>query len=81
MQCLDLTRGTIEFLSDHKGDLGPIELSSHQYSNPEFTYSFGIDKGGWDFAVDFSGTVDGDNLEGFYYPTELPVRGKRVGDT
>ena len=80
MQRLDLTRGTIEFLSHHKGDQGPIELSSHQYSNPEFTYSFGIDKGGWDFAADFSGTADGDSLEGFYYPTETPVRGRRISD-
>ena len=80
MQRLDLTRGTIEFLNDHKGDGKPLELHTNQYNHPEVTYSFEIDKGGWGFAVDFSGTADGDSLEGFYYPTETPVRGRRISD-
>ena len=80
MQRLDLTRGTIEFLNDHKGDGKPLELRTNQYNHPEVTYSFEIDKGGWGFAVDFSGTADGDSLEGFYYPTETPVRGRRISN-
>jgi hypothetical protein len=36
-----------------------------------------MDKGGWDFHIDFSGTVNGDQLEGFFNPGMTPVTGTR----
>jgi hypothetical protein len=80
MQRLDFTRGTIQFQNTHKGDGSPIELWSSEYNHPEVSFSFGVDKDGWDFGVDFSGTADENTLEGFYYPTETPVRGRRISD-
>ena len=32
---------------------------------------YGIPKGSWDFEVEFVGTIDGDDLEGVYYPDTI----------
>jgi len=73
-QRLDLTGGTIEFSND---EFGPYTITSSSFQNPELRFSFSIDKGGWDFEVDFEGTVNNDTIEGVYYPGETPVKGQR----
>ena len=77
-QTLDFEKGTIDFLNEARGfESNPMDLWSSEYSHPHISFSYGVDKGGWDYLIDFSGTVDGDQMEGFYYPGYLPVRGKR----
>ena len=75
MQLLNFSAGTIQFVSD---EFGPYDMTSSTFQNPELQFSFSIDKGGWDFEVDFEGTINGDTLEGVYYPGETPVKGKRL---
>ncbi|MDP6095288.1 MAG: hypothetical protein QGG67_04750 [Gammaproteobacteria bacterium] len=41
-------------------------------------FSFAIDKGGWDFMVDFEGCLYGDTIEGSYYPGAVAVNGRRI---
>ncbi len=84
-QLLDFTLGTIRFVNYQSDGLptesddidGPYKLVSASYQNPELKFSFAIDKGGWDFEVDFDGSVSSDRLEGFFYPGEAPVKGVR----
>ena len=49
---LSFEKGEIDFINDGY-DAYPIVSSS--YNNPELKFSFGIDKGGWDFEIDFEG--------------------------
>ncbi|MGI9264667.1 MAG: ADP-ribosylglycohydrolase family protein [Gammaproteobacteria bacterium] len=74
-QLLNFTEGTIEFVNDQ---LGPYPIVTSSYGHPELYFSFGIDKGGWEFEVDFEGTVNGETLEGHFYPGETPVKGRRI---
>ena len=57
-------------------DSYPIVSSS--YNNPELKFSFSIDKGGWDFEIDFEGTIDGDELEGVFHMMDTPVKGHKI---
>ena len=68
-------KGKIDFIDDGY-DAYPIVSSS--YNNPELKFSFGIDKGGWDFEIDFEGTIDGDQLEGIFHMMDTPVKGHKV---
>ena len=74
-QVLDFAKGSIQFVND---DWGPYPLTASSLQDGKLKFSFSIDKGGWDFEVDFEGRVDGDRLEGAFYPTDTPVQGKRV---
>ena len=74
-QRLKLSEGTI-YLVDN--ELGPFPLSSSSLNAGQLSFSFAIDKGGWDFLVDFEGRLDGDTIEGSYYPGEVPVNGRRI---
>ena len=78
-QILDFGQGTIDFINQSwRGvDDKPMDLWSSEYTNPHMSFSYGVDKGGWDYCIDFSGTVDGDHFEGFYYPGVIPVSGTR----
>ena len=81
-QVLDFGQGTIDFVNQSwRGvDDKPMDLWSSDYTNPHMSFSYGVDKGGWDYCIDFSGTVDGDRFEGFYYPGVIPVTGTRKVD-
>ena len=68
-------KGEIDFIDDGY-DAYPIVSSS--YNNPELKFSFGIDKGGWDFEIDFEGTIDGDQLEGIFHMMDTPVKGHKI---
>ena len=68
-------KGEIDFIGDGY-DAYPILSSS--YNNPELKFTFGIDKGGWDFEIDFEGTIDGDQLEGIFHMMDTPVKGHKV---
>ena len=68
-------KGEIDFINDGY-DAYPIVSSS--YNNPELKFSFGIDKGGWDFEIDFEGTIDGDQLEGIFHMMDTPVKGHKI---
>ena len=81
-QLLNFSQAIIEFT-----DMGsyatedipdPSKLASSSYNHPELKFSFAIDKGGWDYEVDFEGEIDDDTLEGFFYPGAQPVSGVRV---
>ena len=74
-QSLDFGTGTIEFKND---DFGPYSLTASNFQNPELHFSFSIDKDGWDFEVDFEGSINADILEGLFYPGEIPVHGKKI---
>jgi ADP-ribosylglycohydrolase len=74
-QLLQFSAGTIEWMDN---ELGPYEITASSFQNPELRFSFSIDKGGWDLEVDFEGTVNDDMLEGFFYPGETAVRGRRA---
>ena len=74
-QRLDFGTGTIEFKND---DFGPYSLTASNFQNPELHFSFSIDKDGWDFEVDFEGSINADILEGLFYPGEIPVHGKKT---
>ena len=74
-QRLDFTVGTIEFIDD---EFGPYNITASSYGHPELKFTFGIDKGGWDFEVSFEGTVSEDSLEGAFFPMDTPVSGKRI---
>jgi hypothetical protein len=58
--------------------LGPFKITASSLVNGELNFSFAIDKGDWDFAVDFEGRLDGDSIEGSYYPGVVPVTGRRM---
>ena len=74
-QLLDLTEGKITWpLADIEGS----NLTGSSFQNPQLKFSYGIPKGGWDYEVDFEGTINGDELEGAYYPGGGNVRGKRI---
>ena len=68
-------KGEIDFINDGY-DAYPIVSSS--YNNPELKFSFGIEKGGWDFEIDFEGTIDGDQLEGIFHMMDTPVKGHKI---
>lgn len=68
-------KGEIDFINDGY-DAYPIVSSS--YNNPELKFSFGINKGGWDFEIDFEGTIDGDQLEGIFHMMDTPVKGHKI---
>ena len=70
-------KGEIDFIDDGY-DAYPILSSS--YNNPELKFSFGIDKGGWDFEIDFEGTIDGDQLEGIFHMMDTPVKGHKLSE-
>ena len=72
---LSFEKGEIDFINDGY-DAYPIVSSS--YNNPELKFSFGIDKGGWDFEIDFEGTIDGDQLEGIFHMMDTPVKGHKI---
>ena len=74
-QRLDFGIGTIEFKND---DFGPYSLTASNFQNPELHFSFSIDKDGWDFEVDFEGSINADILEGLFYPGEISVHGKKA---
>ena len=74
-QRLDFAAGTIEFKND---EFGPYSLTASNFQNPELHFSFSIDKDGWDFEVDFEGSINGDLLEGLFYPGGIPVHGKTL---
>jgi hypothetical protein len=74
-QRVDFSAGTMQFVGD---EFGPYDLVSSSYSHPELKFSYCIDKGGWDFEVDFEGTVSGETIEGAFYPGDVPVRGRRI---
>ena len=77
-QILDFDQGTIDFVNDARGvKAEPMELWSCEYKHPHISFSYGVDKGGWDYRIDFSGTVNGDSLIGFYNPGFVPVSAKR----
>ena len=72
---LKLSEGTI-YLVDN--ELGPFIISASSLDDGELKFSFAIDKGDWDFTVDFEGRLDGDQIEGSYYPGVVPVTGRRM---
>lgn len=72
---LNFDKGTVAFDRD---TMGPYDLTASAFQNPELSFSFSTDKGGWDFVVDFEGTINGDKMEGTFYPGEVPVNGKRI---
>ena len=74
-QQLNLREGTV-YLVDN--ELGPFSLTASSLNASELKFSFAIDKGGWDFLVDFEGRLDGDTIEGSYYPGEVSVKGRRI---
>ena len=41
-------------------------------------YIVDLDESDWDFTVDFEGRLDGDRIEGSYYPGVVPVSGRRM---
>ncbi len=72
---LKLSEGTVYLMDDQ---LGPFAINSSSLTDGELKFSFGIDKGDWDFLVDFEGRLDGDTIEGSYYPGTVPVKGRRM---
>ena len=74
-QLLKLSEGTI-YLVDN--ELGPFNISGSSLVDGALKFSFAIDKGDWDFTVDFEGRLDGDQIEGSYYPGVVPVSGRRM---
>jgi len=74
-QLVNFVTGTMEFVDD---EFGPYDIVSSSYSHPELKFSYCIDKGGWDFEVDFEGTVSGETIEGTFYPGDVPVKGRRI---
>ena len=62
-------------------EVDDMKLTSCSFQNPELKFGYGIPKGSWDFEVDFVGTIDGDEIEGVYYPDTIfngTVKGRRV---
>ena len=77
-QILDFELGTIDFVNDARGiKAEAMEICSCDYKHPHLSFSYGVDKGGWDYRIDFSGSINGDSLNGFYNPGFVPVSGKR----
>ena len=74
-QILCFEKGEIDFLND---GYDPYPIVSSSYNNPELKFSFSIDKGGWDFEIDFEGTIDGDELEGVFHMMDTPVKGHKI---
>ena len=77
-QVLNLTEGWISWAMEEVDDM---KLTSCSFQNPELKFGYGIPKGSWDFEVDFVGTIDGDEIEGVYYPDTIfngTVKGRRV---
>ena len=77
-QTINFEQGTIDFINEERGEeVKPVDLRSSDYRHPHVSFSYAMDKGGWDFHIDFSGTVNGDQLEGFFNPGMTPVTGTR----
>jgi ADP-ribosylglycohydrolase len=77
-QTLNFEKGTIDFVNEERGEeVEPVPLRSSEYRHPHATFSYALDKGGWEFHIDFSGTINGDRLEGFFNPGMAPVTGIR----
>ena len=77
-QVLNLTEGMISWAMEEVDDM---KLTSCSFQNPELKFGYGIPKGSWDFEVEFVGTIDGDDLEGVYYPDTIfngTIKGKRI---
>ncbi|MGI9322702.1 MAG: ADP-ribosylglycohydrolase family protein [Pseudomonadales bacterium] len=72
---LKLDEGSV-YLVDY--DMGPLDITASSLIDGELKFSFAIDKGGWDFAVDFEGHLHGDAIEGVYYPGLASVKGRRA---
>ena len=72
---LKLDEATI-YLIDN--ELGPFDITASSLNASELKFSFAIDKGDWDFAVDFEGLLHGDPIEGVYYPGPVDVKGRRT---
>lgn len=72
---LKLDEATI-YLIDN--ELGPFDITASSLNASELKFSFAIDKGDWDFAVDFEGLLHGDTIEGVYYPGPVDVKGRRT---
>ena len=70
-QLLKLSEGTIYWSITSWGRL----TSAAVPWSMALKFSFAIDKGDWDFTVDFEGRLDGDQIEGSYYPGVVPVTG------
>ena len=58
-----------------------IRLRRVSIKGETLNFSFAIDKGGWDFEVDFEGIVNADAIEGSFFPGDTPVQGKRSVST
>lgn len=72
---LTLSDATIFLIDD---DIGPFDITASSLTDGELKFSFAIDKGGWDFMVDFEGCLYGDTIEGSYYPGAVAVNGRRI---
>jgi len=72
---LTLSAATIFLIDD---DIGPFDITASSLIDGELKFSFAIDKGGWDFMVDFEGCLYGDTIEGSYYPGAVAVNGRRI---
>ena len=78
-QVLNFENGTIDFMNELRGvEDKATPLRSSEYSHPHVKFSYAIDKGGWDFVVEFTGAIDGNTLEGFYSPGMIPVKAVKV---
>ena len=77
-QRVNFDAGTIKFLED---GFEPYPITACQYQGETLNFSFAIDKGGWDFEVDFEGIVNADAIEGSFFPGDTPVQGKRSVST
>ena len=77
-QTVNFDAGTVKFLED---GFEPYPITACQYQGETLNFSFAIDKGGWDFEVDFEGIVNADAIEGSFFPGDTPVQGKRSVST
>ena len=69
-------QGTVAVSGENFADTYPIRASN--VDNGTLTFAYTIDKGGWDFVVDFDGFMNGDQLDGALYPGGIPAKGKRL---
>ena len=79
-QVLNLSEGTIKFTGPDGLDIPTSAVSKSSFQNPELKFSYSIEKGSWDYELDFEGTINGDKLEGVYYPGGENIRGKRISE-
>ncbi|HAL42539.1 MAG TPA: hypothetical protein DCP57_08850 [Gammaproteobacteria bacterium] len=73
---VDFAQGTVAVSGENFADTYPIRASN--VDNGTLTFAYTIDKGGWDFVVDFDGFMNGDQLDGALYPGGIPAKGKRL---